>query len=70
MRKCYPGAIGPLAIDGVFGKWNHEMLDDGYLEPYSAAAGVIEASTLDYTIVRPAWLTDTDEVNYRRSDIL
>jgi len=51
-------------VPGAFGKWNHKMLDGGYLESYSAAAGVIEASTLDYTIVRPAWLTDTDEVNY------
>ncbi|WP_413742842.1 SDR family oxidoreductase [Sodalis sp. RH15] len=51
-------------VPGAFGKWNHEMLDDGYLEPYSAAAKVIESSTLAYTIVRPAWLTDSDEVDY------
>ncbi len=51
-------------VPGAFGKWNHEMLDGGYLEPYRAAAGVIEASKLDYTIVRPAWLTDNDEVDY------
>ncbi len=40
------------------------MLDGGYLEPYSAAASVIEASNLDYTIVRPAWLTDKDEADH------
>ena len=51
-------------VPGEFGKWNHQMLDGGYLEPYSAAAQVIEASKLDYTIVRPAWLTDVDEVEY------
>lgn len=51
-------------VPGAFGKWNHKMLDDGYLEPYSAAANVIESSSLDYTIVRPAWLTDRDEVDY------
>jgi uncharacterized protein YbjT (DUF2867 family) len=51
-------------VPGAFGRWNHAMLDGGYLEPYSAAASVIEAANLDYTIVRPAWLTDKDEVDY------
>lgn len=51
-------------VPGAFGKWNHKMLDGGYLEPYSAAASVIESSKLDYTIVRPAWLTNHDEVDY------
>lgn len=31
---------------------------------YRAAADVIEASDLDYTILRPAWLTDADEIDY------
>jgi uncharacterized protein YbjT (DUF2867 family) len=34
------------------------------LEPYRQAARVIEASDLDYTILRPAWLNDRDEVDY------
>lgn len=51
-------------VPGAFGKWNHEQLDDGYLPTYAAAAKVIESSGLDYTIIRPAWLTDTDEVDY------
>jgi uncharacterized protein YbjT (DUF2867 family) len=51
-------------VPGAFGQWNHEMLDGGYLETYAAAAAVIEASSLDYTIVRPAWLTNADEVDY------
>ncbi len=51
-------------VPGAFGRWNHEQLDDGYLGPYSAAANVIESADLDYTIVRPAWLTDKDEVDY------
>lgn len=51
-------------VPGAFGEWNHAMLDGGYLGPYSAAAQVVETSDLDYTIIRPAWLTDTDEVDY------
>src|SRR5271165_899551 len=34
------------------------------LDPYRKAASVIEASGLDFTIVRPAWLNDQDEIDY------
>jgi uncharacterized protein YbjT (DUF2867 family) len=34
------------------------------LEPYCKSASIIEASGLDYTILRPAWLNDRDEINY------
>ncbi|QLE65651.1 oxidoreductase [Furfurilactobacillus rossiae] len=51
-------------VPGAFGKWNHQMLDDGYLPTYAAAAKVIESSDLDYTIIRPAWLQNQDEVDY------
>lgn len=34
------------------------------LKPYRQAADVIEASDLDYTILRPTWFTSTDEVDY------
>lgn len=34
------------------------------LKPYRAAADVIEASDLDYTILRPTWFTNSDEVDY------
>lgn len=51
-------------VPGAYGKWNHEMLDGGYLETYAAAAKVIEDSGLAYTIIRPAWLTNYDEISY------
>lgn len=34
------------------------------LEPYCRSAALVEASDLDYTIVRPAWLNNTDEIDY------
>jgi uncharacterized protein YbjT (DUF2867 family) len=34
------------------------------LVPYINAARIIEASDLDYTILRPAWLNDRDEIDY------
>lgn len=55
-------------VPGNFGKWNHEMLDGGYLETYAIAAKVIENSDLDYTIIRPAWLTNHDEVAYELTE--
>ena len=34
------------------------------LNPYRKSAQVIEASDLDYTIIRPAWFTNTNEIDY------
>ena len=34
------------------------------LDPYCKSASIIEASRLDYTILRPAWLNDRDEIDY------
>ncbi len=37
---------------------------DSLLEPYRKATRIIEDSDLDYTILRPAWLNNRDEVAY------
>lgn len=50
-------------VPGKFGDWNNATLGD-YLTRYYAAAEVIENSDLDYTIIRPAWLTNHDEIDY------
>ncbi|PKU90785.1 NAD-dependent dehydratase [Bifidobacterium pseudolongum subsp. globosum] len=50
-------------VPGEFGAWNANILGD-YLVNYRKAADVIEASDLDYTIIRPAWLTGNDEVDF------
>jgi uncharacterized protein YbjT (DUF2867 family) len=34
------------------------------LKPYRNAADVVEATDLDYTILRPTWFTTDDEVDY------
>jgi uncharacterized protein YbjT (DUF2867 family) len=34
------------------------------LKPYRKAADVIEASDLEYTILRPTWFTNADEMDY------
>ncbi|KRL46523.1 SDR family oxidoreductase [Lacticaseibacillus manihotivorans] len=55
-------------VPGKYGKWNHQMLDGGYLETYAAAAKVIEGSDLDYTIIRPAWLSNKNVVSYETTE--
>lgn len=50
-------------VPGRFGEWNRREIGR-YLGPYRRAADLLEASGLDYTILRPAWLTDRDEVSY------
>jgi uncharacterized protein YbjT (DUF2867 family) len=34
------------------------------LDPYRGATRIVEASGLDYTLIRPAWLNDRNEVAY------
>lgn len=50
-------------IPGKFGQWNQEVIGEP-LKYYRRAADAIEASGLNFTILRPAWLTDEDEVDY------
>ncbi|KVC47718.1 NAD-dependent dehydratase [Burkholderia pseudomultivorans] len=50
-------------VPGKFGDWNNAIIGED-LKPYRRAADAIEASGLQYTILRPAWLTDEDEVDY------
>lgn len=50
-------------VPGRFGEWNNAIIGED-LRPFRRAADLIEASGLQYTILRPAWLMDEDEVDY------
>ncbi|HAL23452.1 MAG TPA: NAD-dependent dehydratase [Stenotrophomonas sp.] len=54
-------------VPGAFGDWNNDIIGEE-LKPFRRAADAIEASGLDYTILRPAWLTDEDEVDYQTTE--
>ena len=54
-------------VPGKFGKWNRRQIG-AYLPPFRRAADAIEVSEVDYTILRPAWLTDNDEVDYETTE--
>ena len=53
-------------VPGKFGEWNKETLGD-YITEYAKAAKRNEDSDLDYTIIRPTWMTDKNEVDYEKS---
>ncbi|MGR3741178.1 NAD(P)H-binding protein [Companilactobacillus sp. DQM5] len=50
-------------VPGKFGEWNNATLGS-YITNYRSAADVVENSGLDYTVIRPAWLTNNDEIEY------
>ncbi|MFL9826250.1 NAD(P)H-binding protein [Rhodoplanes sp. SY1] len=56
-RLIFVGSMG--IYDEVPGQRFGSVLD-----PYRRSATVVEASGLDYTIIRPAWLSDADEIAY------
>ena len=49
---------------GIYGEVPGERYRS-VLDPYRDSAAVIEASDLDYTILRPGWFTRDDEVSYQ-----
>lgn len=48
---------------GIYGEVPGERYRS-VLDPYRDSAAVIEASGLDYTILRPGWFTHDDEISY------
>jgi uncharacterized protein YbjT (DUF2867 family) len=64
-RIVFIAAIGIYdEVPGAFGQWNKQMIGS-ILERYQKAASLIEASGLAYTILRPTWYTNKDEVDYK-----
>lgn len=53
-------------VAGKFGEWNKKTLGN-YITEYAKAAKLVEDSGLDYTIIRPSWMTNKDEINYQKS---
>lgn len=63
-RLAFVLALGIYGeVPGKFGKWNAQMIGED-LKPFRRAGDAIESSHLDYTLIRPAWLMDEDEVDY------
>lgn len=56
-RLIFVSSMG--IYDEVPGQSYHAALD-----PYRESVDVIEASDLDFTVLRPAWLNNRDEIDY------
>ena len=64
-RLLFLAALGIYdEVPGAFGKWNKAMIGP-ILDRYKKGASHIESSNLDYTILRPSWYTNKDEVYYK-----
>lgn len=50
-------------VPGKFGQWNNRMIGTDLI-PYRHAADIIEGSSLNYTVLRPSWLTDKNETDF------
>jgi uncharacterized protein YbjT (DUF2867 family) len=53
-----------IASMGIYGEVPGEHYRS-VLDPYRDSAAIIEASDLDYTILRPGWFTQDEEVSYQ-----
>ncbi|MFW0759876.1 SDR family oxidoreductase [Staphylococcus cohnii] len=63
-RLIFVAALGIYnEVPGEFGEWVNEQIRN-YLPIYKKAADTIESSKLNYTILRPAWLSDINEIDY------
>ena len=63
-RVIFIAALGIYdEVPGKFGEWNRNKISE-HLPRFRKACDLIESSGLDYTIFRPAWLTNHDEVNF------
>ncbi|MDU9417692.1 SDR family oxidoreductase [Staphylococcus lloydii] len=63
-RLVFVTALGIYdEVPGNFGAWVKDQISDK-LKVYREAADIIESSGLDYTILRPAWLSHKNEIDY------
>lgn len=54
-------------VPGKFGKWNNQMVGPERVDSRKAA-DILEKSDLDYTLLRCAWMTDDDVVDYETTE--
>lgn len=63
-RLIFISSLGAYhEVLGKFGEWNESAIAD-FLPGFRKSAQLIEKSDLDYTMIRPAWMTNKDEVDY------
>jgi len=63
MQKAGVKRLIWISSMGIYGEVSGEHFGT-VLDPYRASAQIIERSDLDYTLIRPAWLNNQDEIDY------
>ena len=65
MTKVSSRRLVFISSYGIYGEIDGASQNGtGVLAPYRKAADMIEASTLDYTIVRPGWFNNSNDISY------
>jgi len=68
-RLIFMSALGAHhEVTGKFGEWNEQAIHD-FLPGFRDAAAQLVAAGIDYTEVRPAWLTDEPAVDYETTTL-
>jgi uncharacterized protein YbjT (DUF2867 family) len=61
MKKAAVRRLIFVSSMGIYGEGERYR---SILDPYRDSAAIVEASGLDFTLIRPAWLNDEDEIAY------
>jgi len=68
-RLIYISALGARhEVPGKFGDWNEQAIA-AVLPGFRATSQLVDESDISYTEIRPAWLTDYDEVDYEETTV-
>lgn len=62
-RHTTPVLLRQISSMGIYGEVPGERYRS-MLDPYRDSAAVVEASDLDYTILRPGWFTHDPQIRY------
>jgi hypothetical protein len=63
MKKTGVRRLIFISSMGIYGEVPGERYRS-VLDPYRDSAAIVEGSGLDFTVIRPAWLNDDDEITY------
>lgn len=55
-------------VPGEFGRWVEEAVGTPVMEDTRRAAGIIENSTINYTILRAAYMTNENKIDYELTE--
>ncbi|MFC6323578.1 SDR family oxidoreductase [Companilactobacillus baiquanensis] len=63
-RLIFISSLGAYhEVPGKFGEWNEQAIA-AYLPGFRESAKLIENSNTEYTMIRPAWMSNKDEIDY------